>query len=482
MFPAEADSPLRNVGLECVASDNGRGTIGHMTPELAELSRSIEPAVLGQRIKNARVAAGMTQAQVAADDVTTAYISRIEDGQRRPDAQLLERMAKRMKTTLDELLVGITRDQALELQVALDHAELEFASGNAAAGLAGADKVLAELDGAAMGTIESQARELRAYAMEATGDLDGAILALEDITATPSADARWLKALIALSRCYRDAGDLTRAIAVGEKAERTIDELGIAGLTEAIQLTITVAAAHTTRGDTGHAMRMCQRALAAAEKHNSPIGKASAYWEASILEADKGAFASALTLARRAIAILELGEDARNVARLRAEIANMQLKQDPPDAVGALDTLAQVDREMAWSATSTYDVARTLLTRGRAHFLLGDYAEALKCASDSVDLAPKDAPLSRSSSLVLQGQVAFAEQRLTDARQLYLESVQILSGVGADREAAQLWFDLGGLLSEVGETEGALDAFRRAAASTGLTAAPANRTGADLVV
>lgn len=456
--------------------------MGHMTPELAELSRSIDPAVLGRRIKNARVAAGMTQAQVAAEEVTTAYISRIEDGQRRPEAHLLERMAARMNTTLEELLSGMTRDQALELQVALDHAELEFASGNAKAGLDGANKVLADLQElhTGTGTLERQARELRAYALEATGDLDAAILALEDITQTPSPDARWLKALIALSRCYRDAGDLSRAIAVGEDAERTIEALGIAGLTEAIQLTVTVAAAHMTRGDTGQAIRLCQRALAAAEKYDSAIGKASAYWEASILEASKGAHESALVLARRAIAILELGEDARNVTRLRSEIASMQLKQDPPDPAGALETLSQVENEMAWSPVSTYDVARALLTRGRAHFLLGDYSKALEYAEDSVNLAPKDAPLARSSSLVLQGQIALAEQRVPDARRLYLEAVQILSGVGADREAAQLWFDLGGLLVEVGETEGALDAFRRAAASTGLAPASVHRAGANL--
>jgi tetratricopeptide (TPR) repeat protein len=451
-----------------------------MTPELAALSRSIDTAVLGQRIRSARVAAGMTQAQVASDDVTTAYISRIEDGQRRPDAQLLERMAGRMNSTLDELVLGVTRNEAIELQVALDHAELELASGNAKAALTGADNVLKAVGDKGVVDLQRSARELRAYALEAIGELDDAILALEDIVQTPKPDARWLKALIALSRCYRDSGDLSRAIAVGEQAEHTIEELGIAGLTEAIQLTVTVAAAYTTKGDAGHALRMCQRALAAAEKYDSPIGKASAYWEASMLEAGKGAHESALALARKAIAILELGEDARNVARLRAEIANMQLKQDPPDAAGALDTLTQVDKEMSWSAATKYDVARTHLTRGRAHFLLGDYAKALQYATDSVNRAPEDAPLMRAATSVLQGQVAAAEGRVPDARQFYLEAVQTLTGIGADREAAQLWFDLGGLLAEVGETDGALDAFRRAAASTGLTSASVIRTSADI--
>lgn len=447
-----------------------------MTPELAALSRSIDPAVLGQRIKNARVAAGMTQAQVAGEEVTTAYISRIEDGQRRPDAKLLERMARRMKSSLEELLLGVTRDEALELQVALDHAELELASGNAEAALAGVDALVRSMGENGTPELQRSVRELRAYALEATGDLDGAILVLEDLTAEPAADARWLKALIALSRCYRDSGDLSRAIAVGEQAQTTIDELGIVGLTEAIQLTVTIAAAYVIRGDTGHALRMCQRALAAAEKHDSATGKASAYWEASVVEASRGAHESALKLARKAIAILEVGEDARNIARLRGEIANMQLRQDPPDASGALETLAQVDQEMAWSAASTYDIARTRLTRGRAHFLLGDLPAALAYVTEGMALAPTDAPLMRASSLVLQGQISAADGRVPDARQFYLEAVRALSGIGADREAAQLWFDLGGLLSEIGETVAALDAFERAAASMGLSAASGVRS------
>ena len=51
-----------------------------------------------------------------------------------------------------------------------------------------------------------------------------------------------------------------------------------------------------------------------------------------------------------------------------------------------------------------------------------------------------------------------------------------LSSIGADKSAAQLWFDLAALLESVGLVEAATDAYRRAAASTGLrarTTAPA---------
>ncbi len=45
----------------------------------------------------------------------------------------------------------------------------------------------------------------------------------------------------------------------------------------------------------------------------------------------------------------------------------------------------------------------------------------------------------------------------------------MLTGVGADREAAQVWFEIGTLAAEAGLVAESADAFRRAAASTGLT-------------
>jgi len=443
-----------------------------MTPELAALSRSIDPAVLGQRIKNARVAAGMTQAQVAGEEVTTAYISRIEDGQRRPDAQLLERMAGRMNSSLEALLLGVTRDEALEFQVALDHAELELASGNAAVALVGVEALIGSVGVKGTPELQRSIREVRAYALEATGDLDGAILVLEELTKEPTADARWLKALIALSRCYRDAGDFSKAIAVGEQATATIDRLGIEGLTEAIQLSITVAGAYLLRGEYGHAMRICKRAISDAEKFDSPVARASAYWNASLIESRDGSPENALDLGRKAIAIFEASNDTRNLARLRSEYANILLKADPPDATGALEALDRAEQEASWSATSTNDTSRTLLARGRAYFLLGDAERALELVAESARIAPKDAPLARAAALAVQGQIAVASGDRDQGQQSYHEAILALSGVGADREAAQLWFELGSLLTEVGETEAAMDAFRRAAASTGLRAAP----------
>lgn len=446
-----------------------------MDAQLAARSRSVDPKELGNRIKAFRVAAGLTQSQLAGGDISTAYVSRIEDGQRRPGAALLEQMASRLQVSVDELVLGVSGEVRMELRVQLDYAELAMASGDAKSALRDATAVLEgcrELDDP---ELRRSARILKATALEAVGEIHEAIRLLEELAAEPVADSGWLKSLIALSRCYRDSGDLVRAIEVGEKAEESIAELGLAGLTEAIQLTLTVAAAHMYRGDIDHALRMCHRAVEEADAFRSPIGRASAYWNTSWIHSRKGEHRAAHTLATKALALFEVGEDARNLARMESFVAELQLKLDPPDALGALQTLDVADRDLAAASASVYDVAEARMIRGRALFLLGNNQEALAEVDAAERVALDAAPVLRASLSVLRGEIALTEQRVEAGRAAFLQAIQSLSGIGADREAAQLWFELGDLLQEVGETEAALDAFRRAAASRGLTSSPRPR-------
>jgi tetratricopeptide (TPR) repeat protein len=363
---------------------------------------------------------------------------------------------------------GLSAEELRELQHTIDHAELALTTGDAAAALRDADAVLAKLSGDSGTGVRRSALQVRATALEAAGDLAAAIETLHELTSTPTADEEWLRSLIALSRCYRESGDFNRAIAAGEDAAGPIAEFGIDGTTAAIQLTVTVAAAYYDRGDVGQARRLCKRAIETAEKNGSPLGRASAYWNASLIEDLSGHPETALDLARLAMTQFEIGDDSRNLGRLRADIAELQLRIDPPDAPGALRTLEQADRELDWAPTSAADRARQHLTRGEAYFLLGRPDVALEHFELSAERAPADLPTLRASILLAQGRVAASGGRPEDAQRLYQHAAQVLTGVGADRQAAQVWLELAILLEELGEKDQALDAYRRATASAGL--------------
>jgi tetratricopeptide (TPR) repeat protein len=455
--------------------------MSYVDNELAGLLRTIDLAILGTRLRNARLAKGLTQAEVAGSDASTAYISRIEAGHRRPDGRLLERIAGRLDTTLDELLHGVDPHQKAEATLKLDYAELALTAGNADEALTRTAEVLELTGNGVLPELGARASYLRALAFEAAGRVEDAILALEDLPVDIDGTTQ-LTAAIALSRCYRESGDLARAIDTGERALKRLEEYQLEGSNEAVQLAVTMAAAHFERGDVAYAVRLCRRAIERAEKLDSPQAKASAYWNASIMEANQGAVDAAVPLAQKALALLELGNDTRNLARLRSQLGVSQLRLDPPAIEDARANLEQARRELEWSSASPADSARNEIALARAGYLAGDLKDATQRATQIFETFRGTLPMVAADALILSGQVAADQGDTARAQAAYREAILTLTGIGSDRNAAQLWFELGGLLEEVGASDEARDAYRRAAASTGLTPRPASThalTGPD---
>ncbi len=436
--------------------------------DMAVLSKSIEPAVLGGRIRRARLAAGLTQAELASGVASTAYVSRIEAGQRRPDLKLLRALAERLDATPEELLIGVSRARRAELQLALDYAELALVSGDSAEALTSAQHLLADAFDVDAPDIILGARRIHALAMEASGRFDQAIDELEQLVDDEAAAEGPPQLQIALCRCYRESGDLASAVEIGERSLHQLTERGLLGVDDTVQLTVTLAAAYFERGDTSRAIRLCRQAITAAEKTGTPLAKGSAYWNASVMESKEGDADTALALARKALGHLTSASDGRNLGRLRTQLGILQLRTDPPLPQEALETLTMARREMDWASASPADKADNQLAQGRASFLMGATAEAADQAEQALQLAGPDLPFVVADARVLQGQVAASAGDLRGAVAAYQEAVATLTAVGSDRRAAQLWFDLGEVWDALGRQEEARDAYRRAAASTGL--------------
>lgn len=437
----------------------------------AELLAQTDREALGRRLRAARQARGLTQGQVAQDVMSVAYLSRIESGHRRPTPAAFAALALRLDVSVESLLGQAERHEVDEIRLALDYAELSLESGQPEDAQQHLQKALDHPATARTDGMRDRARLLHARALEATHQDDDAVLALEALIDDRAADGLTrIKAGIALSRIFRETGDLARAIECGERVMTEMEEAGLGGCDEAVQLAVTVAAAHFERGDTAHAVRLCRKAISRAESLGSSMARASAYWNASVMQANRGDVTAAVPLAERALALLSEGQDTRNLARLRTEVGRLHLELDPPDLLEARLNLEQAAAEMEWSSATPVDRAWTLLGLARVAFLAGDLPESRELIAQVQTTADGHAPLAEAEALTLEGRTLAAEGDTELAAAAYQRAVLRLSAIGADQGAAQLWFDLAELLEGVGLTDAALDAYRRAAASTGLRA------------
>jgi tetratricopeptide (TPR) repeat protein len=446
-----------------------RQIAAHCVPMEPSAAHSVaDPPALGRRVRDLRQRRRLKQSELAAGRLSTAYVSRIESGQRRPEREVVEFLAEQLGTTADYLLTGVGRDEVADARLKLRYAELALHSGDAVE----AERLLSGLiddTTLPLGTLRIDAQFSLARALENLGRLDDAIHVLEQLR-TDVNIPNPLEIAIALSRCYRESGDLSRAVDVGERALQLADELGLRGTDDAIRLTVTLAAAYFERGDTAHAHHLCQTAIEESETSSSPNARAAAYWNASAIASERGQLAAAAALAERALALLGETTDERNLGRLRLELGLLLLRADPPDVDAAQPVLTRARDGLEVHGGSSVDVARCDAAMAQVCLHRGDIEEAMSLATQARSQVGDSAPLVAASCDIVLGRAAWARNDEQTARHHYRAAAAVLTAHAADRSTASVWYELGDLLDQAGETSAARDAYRSAAACMGLRA------------
>src|SRR5579862_3221197 len=88
------------------------------------LSHQVTTALrLGERLRQLRVAAGLTQTELAGDRFSKEYVSQIERGKTRPTEGTIEWLADRLGADAGFLANGVATDERTRLEGALSRAE-----------------------------------------------------------------------------------------------------------------------------------------------------------------------------------------------------------------------------------------------------------------------------------------------------------------------------------------------------------------------
>jgi tetratricopeptide (TPR) repeat protein/transcriptional regulator with XRE-family HTH domain len=424
---------------------------------------------LGSRIKSIRCERGLTQAELAGPNLSESYISLIESGKRRPGRRTLAALSERLDVTVEELTAHVVPvDPQVSFAMAfVDLAMMngDFDSAKSAMAAIRQDPRLDPRSAAKLVSVEARLAE-------SEGDLETATVLLEQVLADDNTEpAAWSEAATSLVRCHRERGNLVEAIEVGERCTAQLAAAGLSGTPQHVTVGLTMASAYHERGDVVKAARVIESLVAESERVGSREARGYAYWNAALIARGEGRKLDAVKLAEKAVALVSEGDDKRRLARLTQTHASILLTLDEPQITRAVELLLSSYTQME-ECGSPVDVATIATHLGNAEILAGEPEEAERWARRSLELLGDEPRLETARSWMILAQAQTMQGNVEQANQTARLSASMLEAMGASRNAAKIWRELGDLMSRQGQHEQACLAYDRALESMGLAATP----------
>lgn len=439
----------------------------------------------GARLRTLRRRAGLSQAELAGDDISESYVSLLEAGRRRPTEETVGRLAKRLGCPPSELTFGAPGAPSLvRVELAIRRAEWETTSGGAARAVRRLREARAEPAIDAAPWLAARADIALAKALEATGQLEEALTAWE--AAATAAEAQpeygwYAEASVGVCRCARELGHLEYALEVGSQFwERASLSPRLAGVSDddVVVIGATLLSIYLELGDVRSSTALADRLVALADTTATPVAIGAAYWNAAVTAEAQGKIGDALRLAERAAASFNLTSDARNKARLQTALGALHLRAQPPDPLEGLRLLTAAEPVLKQFA-SAVDVAYCQTELARAHLLLDEPHQAADLAASTVrDLESLGSvKLEQGRALTMLALANRTLGRVDEAARAAREATKLLESVGALRQAAAAWAELAEVCASLGDSPLALAAYRHATTLLGLSVT--QRTGAQ---
>jgi tetratricopeptide (TPR) repeat protein len=400
------------------------------------------PQAVGDRLKAARVRAGLSQRQLAFPGCSPAYISRIESGDRIPSLQLLRELGRRLGVTEDYLATGTTADESaglVEAELALRLDDLELAA-----------QLYAEALDKAQGAPD------RGRALEGLGQLAfrqgrprEAIKHFEEALRVYG-DSEYEHASLAdsLGRAYASIGEVESSIGIFERSLGQARERG--DVIEEMRFLVLLGYALVDAGNFGRAEELLGHALALGKDMDDPHVHVSLYWSQSRLHAERNDSETASRYARRALEYLLLTEDSRRTALAYQLLAHIELDRGNPEEAREL-------LEQGWPllerSGNVLERAQYRLEEARTLAKLGRNEEAAALAMQLSGLIGDAAPEDAARSYTVLGTVYEELGENSRAREVYELAGELLK----PRNPNRYLIDVYSKLADLAEREGNKD-------------------------
>ena len=406
-----------------------------------------DPAAVGNRIRTARLAAGLKQRELTFEGCTPAYLSRVEAGQRIPSLQILAKLAERLATTAEFLATGKhpEADPLFEAELAARTGDIELARSLYLQAARGDAPVMTARAEAGLGRLAFD-----------EGDRDAAIELLE--RALSERGLAFTERITALELLGRALALLARF----DEARAVFDQ-GLAAAREAhdrlaeLRFAVLLANLLIDRGNLEGAEELLSTIIDDARKTHDPLAVANLYWSQARLHLSQHRPDLAARYARLAHATLEATEHTVNAARALGLLAHIE-----NDRGNHADALAYADESapVLAAAGNRLDVGMLMLEKARALGALAQREEAIGIALGAIPRFEHAHPTSAARGYAVAAEIF--KDLGERARALELYELAVETSPTEDRHVGEMYRAIGEIHEAEGRPGEALDSFKRA--------------------
>jgi len=437
------------------------------SPGVPEATAS-EPAAptLGERLRGARQAAGLSQSALAAGRFSKEYISQIERGKTRPTGETLAWLAERVGVDADYLERGVSGSDRARVEAALARGEALAEDHRYAEAVEQYEGVAGEAAAAADLDLRRLAGE--AWALIHLGDVKRAIEVLQrarELSERPEfADVERAGVLFhlgvaryKLSSISTALGLFGEALALAERSELPSDLLRA-------RILEWRSRCYRRLRDWAAAREDVERAVELAQGVSDLRVVANACFQASLVAEREGHWVVARSYAERARAAYEQLADRANVGRLLNNLGGLTfLLGRPEEAVEYLKDSFRVALETG----SEPDAGHVMCSLAEVHLDTGELVAAESEARKALELfaGRVDYLHGIGTAQLTLGRALLEQDRLNEAEETLAAADSSFEQLSSVSHRAAAWVALGDLSGRRGDDAEAARLYRRAAES-----------------
>jgi tetratricopeptide (TPR) repeat protein len=421
---------------------------------------------LGERVRQRRVALGLTQTDLAGTRFSKEYISQIELGKTRPTSETIDYLASRLSIDPGYIAHGVSTKDRARIEAMLARAEA----------LAQAHEVTEALElfadaktaVAASGSSELAARRLlgEGWALMEEGQVREGLEVLTQARALIDEDSLDDKlraeALYRLGVARIKLGSTHVAISLLTEAHKLLDSSPLA--TDSLRAHVLAfrSIGYQRVGDIEAAREDAERAVELAERLGDPRVIGYSYMQASLVAEREGRFVLARTYAERARAKYEEIEDQVQLGKVLNNLGFCHALLGKRDE--ALESFTGAYR-IFLDLGATYESGGVVSSIASLHLEAGDAVKAEEQARLAVELIGdgKDDLEQVGEARLVLGKALLAQDRLDEAAEILVSVKSLFESARATSNLSRTLLALGDLAAQRGSQEEAARQYRRAA-------------------